>query len=188
MLLKDECFDSKTHQNVPNPERIPSASWGRHLLPSYRGFSPHSQINLYVRVWGRMRLKEGIWVMGSECSEKRSWDGIWNDAACLSLEDGRLFCIVVWCGRRGEWSLKKVVLERLIVVRCLYCGNALLLVFLAWRWSWHPSCPKEVSSEAAQRSAMSFGSLDVVFVLTFSADSCEMTLFIHKDKKVNGFS
>ena len=83
---------------------------------------------------------------------------------------------------------ESLVLERLIVIRCLFCGNALLLAFLTWRWSWHPGCPKEMSLEAAQTSAMSFGSLDVAFVLIFSADSCEMTLFIHKHKKVNGFS
>lgn len=68
-----------------------------------------------------------------------------------------------------------LVLERLILLRCLYCGKTLLLAWLTWRCFWHPGGPKERSSEAARGSVMGFGSLDRAFVVLISADSCEMT-------------
>lgn len=64
---------------------------------------------------------------------------------------------------------ESLVPERLILLRCLCCGNTAMPV---WRCFWCPGSPEE-----SEGSVMGFGSLEKEFVLLLPANSCEMTFF-----------
>lgn len=81
-----------------------------------------------------------------------------------------------------------MVTKESLALERLLSGACTVVMPHSWPSCDHPGCPKDLSSEATQRSAMSFGSLRMAFVLVFSADSCEMTIFTHKHNKLNGFS